>query len=326
METIRNYLENMFMNLPNSAEVLRAKDELLQMMEDKYAELKNEGKTENEAVGIVISEFGNLNELAEDLGIGVIVTQETVTDRKTIPKEEVKQFLRSHNRRALLVALGVFLCIVSPIGATLDLDGGRNGEVWETVADISLFIIVTIAVVLFICAGEMKKRWNDIELEMCNIDFATVQMVNEKKENQRIGSLLLLLFGIAFCILSVVPALLNDVIDSKLLESGALFLGIVAIGVFMIVYSCQRESGYNKILALNNPNTVGGNYVAAQKAQVHYNNPVVAGIMSVYWQSVTCIYLCWSFLTYDWRITWIVWLIAALVETMIKEIFKERGN
>ena len=31
------------------------------MMEDKYTELKNEGKSENEAVGTVIAEFGNLD-------------------------------------------------------------------------------------------------------------------------------------------------------------------------------------------------------------------------------------------------------------------------
>lgn len=73
METIRNYLETMFQNLPNTREVQKAKTELWQMMEDKYTELKEEGKTENEAVGIVISEFGNLSELAEDLGIGSFV-------------------------------------------------------------------------------------------------------------------------------------------------------------------------------------------------------------------------------------------------------------
>ena len=69
METIKNYLENMFMHLPNTVEVRKAKDELSQMMEDKYAELIAEGKTENEAVGTVIAEFGNLRELAEALGI-----------------------------------------------------------------------------------------------------------------------------------------------------------------------------------------------------------------------------------------------------------------
>ena len=45
METIKNYLESMFRNLPNTEEVLRAKSELLQMMEDKYTELIREGKS-----------------------------------------------------------------------------------------------------------------------------------------------------------------------------------------------------------------------------------------------------------------------------------------
>ena len=69
METIKNYLESMFADLPNTAAVLKAKQELYSMMEDKYTELKEEGMADNEAIGIVISEFGNLDELAETLGI-----------------------------------------------------------------------------------------------------------------------------------------------------------------------------------------------------------------------------------------------------------------
>ena len=65
METIKNYLENMFSHLPNTPEVQKAKYELYQMMEDKYNELISEGKSDNEAIGIVISEFGNLDELAD---------------------------------------------------------------------------------------------------------------------------------------------------------------------------------------------------------------------------------------------------------------------
>ena len=71
----------MFMNLPRTKEVERAKEELLQMMEDKYNELEKYGKTDNEAVGIVISEFGNLEELADDLGISSYMQgQETAAD------------------------------------------------------------------------------------------------------------------------------------------------------------------------------------------------------------------------------------------------------
>ena len=85
MEAIRNYLETMFLNLPNTPEVYKAKNELWQMMEDKYTELKAEGKSENEAVGTVISEFGNLDELAKDLGIEQIVHSTPVSNAKTLP-------------------------------------------------------------------------------------------------------------------------------------------------------------------------------------------------------------------------------------------------
>ena len=61
METIKSYLEAMFANMPNTPEVIKAKAELLAMMEDKYNELISEGESENAAVGTVISEFGNLD-------------------------------------------------------------------------------------------------------------------------------------------------------------------------------------------------------------------------------------------------------------------------
>ena len=69
METIRNYLDTMFAGLPDTPEVRRAYEELAAMMEDKYTEMIAEGHSQNETVGTVISEFGNLEELAQTLGI-----------------------------------------------------------------------------------------------------------------------------------------------------------------------------------------------------------------------------------------------------------------
>ena len=68
MDVILSYLDNMFLSMPKTPEVQRAKEELLSMMEDKYNELIAEGKKENEAIGIVISEFGDISELMEELG------------------------------------------------------------------------------------------------------------------------------------------------------------------------------------------------------------------------------------------------------------------
>lgn len=114
METLKNYLENMFLNLPNTPEVRKAKNELMQMMEDKYTELKNEGKAENEAIGIVISEFGNLDELAEDLGIKTYVEEEVLPE-EMISLEDAKSYLKDTIKHSQLIAFGVLLCILSPV-------------------------------------------------------------------------------------------------------------------------------------------------------------------------------------------------------------------
>ena len=45
------------------------KEEILSNMEEKYRELKKQGHSENEAIGTVISEFGNIDELVRELGI-----------------------------------------------------------------------------------------------------------------------------------------------------------------------------------------------------------------------------------------------------------------
>ena len=69
MDDIRGYLESVFSKLPQTPEAHRAKDELGQMMEDKYAELLAQGMSEKEAAKATIDEFGNPDEVLESLGV-----------------------------------------------------------------------------------------------------------------------------------------------------------------------------------------------------------------------------------------------------------------
>ncbi|GAB3618336.1 hypothetical protein GCM10027416_28930 [Okibacterium endophyticum] len=69
MNVIIAYLETMFSAYPQTPRLLDAKAELQTMMEDAYAGLIAEGATQNEAVGQVITDFGNLDDLAPVLGI-----------------------------------------------------------------------------------------------------------------------------------------------------------------------------------------------------------------------------------------------------------------
>ena len=326
MQAIRNYLETMFMNLPNTPEVLRAKEELWQMMEDKYTELKNEGKSENEAVGTVISEFGNLDELAEELGIHQFMElPEAVAEqpRRTITMEDTKQFLHDKARQAFQVAFGVLLCIVSPVGIIVS-EAVHTNELFGLMA---LFLCIAVAVGMFVFSGISIKKWDFLKQEPCALDFETTNYVHEKKEYNRGIFALFLVIGIGLCILSVIPVIIFGEINLHLqavdLESmGAAFLLLfVAIGVFLIVYGSMIYGSFDELLKVNDVRTVGGNYVPEQKEQ--YMTPAMTTIMEVYWPTITCVYLIWSFLTFEWWITWIIWPVAAIVHSILKSIFKK---
>ncbi len=47
--------------------------------------------------------------------------------------------------------------------------------------------------------------------------------------------------------------------------------------------------------------------------------------MSVYWPTVTCLYLIWSFLTFAWWKTWIIWPLAGIIHSVIKNTLKKQG-
>ena len=46
-------------------------------------------------------------------------------------------------------------------------------------------------------------------------------------------------------------------------------------------------------------------------------------IMSVFWPTVTCIYLSVSFITFAWALTWVIWPIAAVIHAIFKSILKD---
>lgn len=329
MDAIKNYLESMFMNLPNTPEVLKAKRELGQMMEDKYTELVEEGRTDNEAVGQVIAEFGNLEDLADELGIrGFVNPKENMVSRKHVPMEDVKAFLKYNSSRAFKMALGVLLCILAPISPML-FDGlFMESDLIDALAVTMLFVIVAVAVALFISTGMQTKQWEYLKKTPCTIDMATVNFVQEQQDGYRGNYSILITLGIVLCVLSVVPAILLDSVASynPFLENlgGILLFAFVGAGVFMMVLANTVNGGYRFLLQLNDIQTVGGSYVEPQYREPKYESKALEEIMSVYWLTVTCVYLIWSFLSFDWYITWIIWPVSVLIHTIIKVTCKKK--
>ena len=68
MSKLSAYIDNMFIGLPETDEVLEAKRIIQENMTEKYEDLLAQGKNEAEAFGTVAGEFGSMEELCDEMG------------------------------------------------------------------------------------------------------------------------------------------------------------------------------------------------------------------------------------------------------------------
>lgn len=118
MKVLNDYLNTLFLNLPQTSAVQKAKEDLRAIMEDHYNELLAEGKSEHEAIGAVISEFGSIDELLQELDVE---QEDTVAQTAKFYQEdpielvEMQDYWQEVRRFALKMAIGVgsFFCALA---------------------------------------------------------------------------------------------------------------------------------------------------------------------------------------------------------------------
>ena len=279
MNAIRNYLDNMFRNLPNTEEVRRAKAELLEMMEDKYEELISEGKTENEAVGIVISEFGNLDELADSLGISEAVSENPDENKPMLSIDRVKDYLTMTGQRSILLPLGVALCIFS---VAFNIITEVISDLLDALGVSAMFMAIAAGVVCFIISGIKKKEFAEVYKKECSLSIESAEYVRAQRKNFKSSYGLMSSFGIGLCILSVVnpiiigsiPLINNDI-------GGVLFFAFIALGVFLIMSANVKMNGYDRLLELNEAGKMSEEFVPKSDRKVNKTPIIICAVAAV---------------------------------------------
>ena len=307
----------MFASMPNTTEVRKAKAELLQMMEDKYNELISEGTSENAAVGTVISEFGNLDELAESLGltkeVEVARGMEAEMPRRFITLDEAKAYLSNRNKKALYRALGILLLIISVSFVILM----STSEASALTGVAMMMFSIAIGIGFLVYSSFVDHEWKFMKRESCSIDMNTAAYVKDKQRGFEPVRAFCVAIGVVLCVICWTPNILIP-FRYEPLGAGLMFI-LVGFGVFLIVYPKSIASGFERILHVNEATTISGQYAngSAYVKPTKYKSKTAQTVVEVYWPTVTCLYLIFSFLTFRWDLTWIIWVIAGVFHRVV---------
>ncbi len=300
----------MFASLPNTLEVRKARRELLQMMEDKYNELLEEGVSENAAIGTVISEFGNLDELADDLGLTEEIKNLTEEEANVryIKQEEVDSYIADRTKFSFVRSLGIFLCITS-VSMPVLFD-----NIMDDIPGIALmFLAIALGVGCIVYSGFFMSSWQFLKNEPCKTDMGTASYIKNKEQRFEPKKALYITLGIILCILCWLPCLLFEHSYENL--GPALMFPIVGVGVFLIVYGNGISAGFKKLLELGSSSKIYNDHPNIPK---RYKNKTAESVLLLYWPTVTCLYLILSFLTFSWHITWVIWVIAGVLHKAVE--------
>lgn len=301
MNTINNYVETMFMNLPNTQELNNLKQDILINMEEKYHELISDGLSDNEAIGLVISEFGNIDEILNELEIKSKTTDNTtsINSYNQLNFEEIDDYIAMRRSLGVRVGFGVILC---GIAASIIIFGVHMGAVVTGVI-LSMFIIA-IAVALFITSGIMASRFNYLEkgflAEPQNLDY--IKNENKAYEKSFVFSLII---GITLVILSSIPVLIGSQHPNSMLLYVCGTIVIATVGCFFLIYGGVVKGGFTFLLENGIDSSISETDIKNKLFWKRFNDS--------FWLVVVAIYLFVSFVFGIWHISWIIYPIAGVL-------------
>lgn len=245
-------------------------------------------------------------------------TEEKLNVRR-VSMEEANKFLAAKTQTAKTIACGVFLCIISPICLMIlsVMSEKTIYNISENVAAgigmITLLIFIANAVTLFILSSSKTSAFEFLENEIFETSYGVTGMVKERKEDYRESYTKNIAIGVCFCVLSLVPLFAAIIIsedDLFMVSMVAVMLALIGIGVNFIVKTCIIWESFDKLLQ-------EGEYSRKKKKEKIASSKV----NTIYWSVVTAGYLAYSFISYKWHFSWIIWPVAAVLYPAVTSIF-----
>ena len=349
MDTIDSFLDAMFAPYPASTRLADAKAELRAMMEDAYADALASGMTHNEAVGRVITDFGNLQEIAPVLGIADDLTAAkgasqpeaapawAGTDGAGTPRRprvtlpEAQELAEARRRGAAGLGLSVAILVSTgiPIFALQGLsEVGLVPFNDDTATFLALGVDLVLAALGVIILLSRSRLFANVK-HLVNLEFTTDPIVTAwaarlrlEHEDRRMRRLAIAV-GLWICA-ALPPALVRALppigigmavpagADNGTLNGGDLSELALALSVVLVALGLWIFLPANWAVQTQQTLIREGRQEYDYDEE-DYRDPVIGIVASVYWPCVVVAYFVWGAVFDQWDKSWVLFPVSGLL-------------
>lgn len=250
--------------------------------------------------------------------------EEVSSTTNWVSLEEATAFLKIRKECSLPMAIGVMLCVLSPV-CLIFLGGLAEGEyaayenAFAAIGIIVLLVMVAIAVGLFIRCGFKLNPYEYLEKEVFETSYGVIGMVKERKAQAQAEHNHDIIIGVILCVLAPVCLFIGLLISGlKIIPYATDMIMTCGVCAMLILIAC------GVFLFVRTGMVFGAYTILMQEEDYSKKNKKRSGIYDAfsgaYWLFAVTIYLAWSFTTNRWDRTWIVWPVAGVLFAALRTV------
>ena len=239
---------------------------------------------------------------------------------RKVSMEMANEYLNLKEISAKNLALGVSLCIISPIlliifsqaYESLLLSVTENVVVGISLTVLFLFVIA--AVGIFVREGMTLKKYEFIESEAIDTDYGVDGMAKDRMEKFHDSFVKNNIIGVLLIVASVLPIFLGMIFsaeDMVMAIAMGFLLALVALGVNFLLRANIYMNGMKALLEEED-------FTRENKELKKKIEPFI----TAYWILIVAIYLAYSLVTNKWDKSWIIWPVAGVSYVLYYLILK----
>lgn len=226
--------------------------------------------------------------------------------------ETASAFLSDSRAFGRKISGGVFLCVTSPVMLILlagisecrpfGISLSENAAAGLGVVVLLLMVAAAVAVFITSSMGMRQYRFLKGEFEL---EYGVSGIVREQQQRFLSVFTKRIALGVCLCILSPVPLIISalaEAPDMIVLLCVCLLLITVAAATALFITAGITKSSLDELLR-------EGEFAPTNRPE----NQLLNRFAGFYWPVTAAVYLGWSFLSGNWKLTWVVWPVAALL-------------